>query len=250
MSEHDFLVNLTKFANGSWPTMRLGHSVGAFDSEYPCANPDGPVDNSDCPDDNPLCECPECTQKFNPFNENSEPTEEEIEESFKSIKECDLIKSSSLGNTAENGGAESWMGCLWKDQNHPSSCNCPCVGENFKKYIEYSRTYSTYWDTKPETPLWRNAQMLLINSQTAIMKLRGDLSLRPGKLITLVNKSPEAPDKPKKYSGAWLVSDISHIIEGSQHNMMIKLIRDSSPIKPEVSEELSLFERILNWLFG
>tara|TARA_Y100000034_G_C6852927_1_gene387157 strand:- start:48 stop:767 length:720 start_codon:yes stop_codon:yes gene_type:complete len=239
MAEHDFLVNLTKFANGSWPIMRLGHSVGAFDDKYPCANPEGPVDNSECSDNDPLCECP-CPE-LNPFNENPEPTEEEIKESFESIKECDYIED-VLGG--------SWKGCIWKDKNHPSSCDCPCVGENFKKYIEYSRTYSTYWDTREETPLWRNAQMLLINSQMSIIKLRGDLSLRPGQLITLVGKSSNTEDKLKRYSGAWLVSDISHVIEGNQHNMMLKLIRDSSPIDPKNTEYVSFFEEVLGWLFG
>ena len=42
MAEHDFLVKLTHFANTAWPTVRLGHSVGAFDDKYPCANPARP----------------------------------------------------------------------------------------------------------------------------------------------------------------------------------------------------------------
>ena len=241
MAEHDFLVNLTTFANKAWPTIRLGHSVGAFDETYPCANPEGPVDNSECGDDNPLCECP-CPE-LNPFNENEEPTNEELAESFKSIKECDLIKNhDDLG--------ESWMGCLWKTQNHPSSCNCPCVGEDFKNYIEYSRTYSTYWDTPKNTPLWRDAQMMLINSQASVINLRGDLSLRPGELISIVNKFPGSEDKPKRYSGRWLVADISHQIEGTEHNMLVKIIRDSNSIDPELSEELGFFESIWNWFFG
>ena len=34
-----------------------------------CANPDGPVDNSECDDDNPLCNCP--CQELNPYLEEN-----------------------------------------------------------------------------------------------------------------------------------------------------------------------------------
>jgi|10_taG_2_1085330.scaffolds.fasta_scaffold05679_2 hypothetical protein len=279
MAKHDFLVKLTHFANTDWPTVRLGHSVGAFDDKYPCANPEGPVDNSGCSDpespdydpNNPLCMCP--CQELNPALHSNlvdfpwyvdiftgfgagaaiwnwlmgnsetvrEPTIEQLKESAESIKECDLIKS-KLG--------ESWMGCLWKTQNHPSSCNCPCVGEDFKKYIEYSRTYSTYWDTPPTTPLWRASQMSLARAQTSVIVVNGDLTLRPGHLIYISAHQAGAMGKTKKFSGRWLVSDISHIIQGMQHKMALKLIRDSSPIDPNKSEldGKSWWEKIWNFI--
>tara|TARA_R100000458_G_C8278487_1_gene254742 strand:+ start:285 stop:1100 length:816 start_codon:yes stop_codon:yes gene_type:complete len=271
MAKHDFLVKLTHFANTEWPSVKLGHSVGAFDDTYPCANPEGPVDNSDCSDDNPLCNCP--CQELNPYKENDlidlpwwsfgvatgivegilnsllgggayeEPTKEQIIESIKSIKECDLIENNPLLG-------ESWMGCLWKDQNHPSSCNCPCVGEDFKKYIEYSRTSATYWDTPTYTPLWRDAQMMLIKSQQAVIMLNGDLTLRPGELINITNKNVGS-DKERRMGGRWLVAEIHHnIIRGGQHKMLITLVRDSSPIDPETSEYLGLFGEIWNWISG
>jgi len=267
MAEYDFLVKLTHFANTSWPSVRVGHSIGAFDEKYPCANPDGPVDNSECPDDDPLCNCP--CQELNPshelidfpwyvdmitgfglgagiwnalFGNNTigEPTKGQLLESTKAIKECDLIES-KLG--------EDWMGCLWKNQDHPSSCNCPCVGENFKDYIEYTRTSATYWDTPTTTPLWRDAQMMLIKSQISTILLQGDLTLRPGELINITNKNPSS-DKERRFSGRWLVADVSHIIYGSQHKMWLTLVRDSSPIDPETSEELGFFASVLSWLFG
>ena len=58
MAKPDFLVKLTKFANTKWPTLRVNHGLEALDMRYPCANPEGPVDNSDCPADDPLCNCP------------------------------------------------------------------------------------------------------------------------------------------------------------------------------------------------
>ena len=32
--------------------------VHAINKKYPCANPQGPVSNIDCPEDDPLCNCP------------------------------------------------------------------------------------------------------------------------------------------------------------------------------------------------
>jgi len=279
MAEHDFLVKLTNFANTSWPSVKLGHSVGAFDDKYPCANPEGPVDNSGCSDpespdydpENPLCMCP--CQELNPFTngdlvdfpwyvdiftgagagaaiwnwfmgneeEVAEPTKEEILDSIESIKECDYIED-VLG--------ESWKGCLWNDQHHPSSCDCPCVGEDFKRYIDYTRTSATYWETPNHTPLWRDAQMMLINSQKSIMLLNGDLSLRPGTILNITNKLVGEDNKERRFAGRWLISDISHTIQGMSHTMLVTLTRDSGPIDPNTSEELGFFESISDFFGG
>ena len=271
MAEHDFLVKLTNFANTAWPTVKLGHSVGAFDDKYPCANPEGPVDNSDCGEENPLCNCP--CQELNPYTNPDlidfpwyldlftgygagagllnwllglsegvqEPTKEQLRESIESIKECDLIESVL---------DSSWKGCLWKNQDHPSSCDCPCVGENFKKYIEYTRTNATYYETPNHTPLWRDAQMMLINSQKSVVMLNGDFSLRPGTLINITNKLVGQDDKERRFAGRWLVSDINHSITGMSHKMMVILTRDSSPIDPNTSEALGFFESLLGGIFG
>jgi hypothetical protein len=277
MAKHDFLVKLTHFANTDWPTVRLGHSVGAFDEQYPCANPEGPVDNSGCSDpesgdydpENPLCLCP--CQELNPHKPENyldvpwyaggmtglaietiwnwlwgddgvkEPTTEQLKEAMESTKECDYIEN-VLGN--------DYLGCLWKNQNHPSSCDCPCVGDKFKEYIEFTRTYATYWNTPHTTPLWRDAQMSLINAQSSVVVLNGDLSLRPGHLIYIAAKQPGAQSKSKKFSGRWLVSDITHQIQGMQHIMYLKLIRDSSPFDPNISESTPWYEKLWNMFFG
>jgi|TARA_R110002110_G_scaffold189528_4_gene397801 hypothetical protein len=224
-----------------------------FESSYPCLNQD-PVDNSDCPEDDPYCNCP--CQELRPDDssvldlwpwlfagvgggwlwgegeDKSEPTTQQIQEAFEETKECVLIEE-VLG--------EEYLGCMWKDSNHPSSCNCPCVGEKFKEYIEYNRTDATYWDTPKTTPLWRNAQMQLINSQKMSMVLNGDLTLRPGKPITIANVTPgdENSDTKKKFTGRWLVSDIEHIITSNSHRMNLVLTRDSTVIDPNTSESLT-----------
>tara|TARA_R110000824_G_scaffold168495_1_gene345487 strand:- start:732 stop:1490 length:759 start_codon:yes stop_codon:yes gene_type:complete len=252
MANADFILKLSSFVNNTWPAVKVGHSINAVDDRYPCANPDGPVDNSECDDDDPLCNCP--CQELKPTREISagilgdysvveeEPTDEELQEALESIKECDLIESELN---------EDWLGCLWNNQDHPSSCNCPCRGEKFGEYMDYTRTYATYWNTPENTPLWRNAQMFLIKAQTAQIVLNGDLSLRPGTLIKIVNKLPGAEDpNTRRFSGRWMVTTISHIIQGESHRMMIGLSRDSSPIEPNESRLLGWFESAWDFFTG
>lgn len=238
MAKADHILKLSSFVNNVWPTIRVGHSIGAIDDKYPCANPDGPVDNSECDEDDPLCNCP--CQELKPTE--PEPTDEELQEALESIKECDYIES-SLG--------EDWLGCIWTDQDHPSSCGCPCRGDNFGEYLDYTRTYATYWNTPENTPLWRDAQMFLINAQTAQIALNGDLSLRPGELIKVINKIPGNDDpNTRRFSGRWMVTTISHVIQNESHRMLIGLSRDSSPVEPNESQILGWFDSVADWLGG
>ena len=246
----DFLYKISSLVDTSWSTLRSGHSVGAYDDRYPCANPDGPVDNSDCPDDEPLCNCP--CQELMPTQDASwwdffgwfdteqteEPTEEEMEEALESIKECEYIES-ALGS--------DYLGCLWNNTDHPCSCDCPCRGEKFGEYLDYTRTYATYWNTPENTPLWREAQMFLINAQTATVVLNGDLSLRPGTLIRIINKMPGV-ERDRRFTGRWLVTSISHMMDNESHRMLIGLSRDSTAVPPDESEILGWFESTLGWL--
>ena len=234
-----FLVNLRKFANVSWPNMRIGHSIWASDPKYPCANPDGPVDNSDCPENEPLCNCP--CQELMPGEGNQwwdiwdwfeddgkEPTDDKLKSLNEGIKECELIES-QLG--------EEYLGCLWNDIDHPSSCDCPCRGEKFNEYIEYTRTHATFWNTPKNTPLWRNAQMQLITAQKASIVVNGDFSIKPGIVINILDNEPEQDGEPKRHSGNWLVIGTEHVINGaSMHRTIITLSRDSSPVDPNTGE--------------
>lgn len=260
MSKKQLVSRLTEFANSSWASSKkitLSHN-GVWD-DYPCANPDGPVDNSDCPEDNPLCNCP--CQELKPDSEEylniinseldsyntdvflllpidmKEPTEQEIKEAEEAIKECELIETNDkLG--------PDYLGCLWDDIEHPSSCNCPCVGSKFGEYLDYTRTYSTYWDTPPQQPLLRNAQMQLITSQSARLTIMGDLTLRPGTLIYVKEPFETELGIEKRVGGRWLVASITHSIGAFPvaHGMVLELIRDTSVFDP--NDDVITFEDI------
>jgi len=229
-------------AQGIVPTTTINHSLFAFVEDRGCVG--GMVDNSECPDDDPLCECPCLNLK--PDNllgsvAGAEPTDDELFEAFKETKECNLIHE-VLG--------ESYLGCFWDSPDHPSSCGCPCVGEDFKKYVEYNQTDATYWNTPKTTPLWRNAQMTLMSSQKMRIILNGDLTLRPGKPITIVNKTPgsDKNDRMQRFTGRWLVTDIEHMITSTSHKMDVILSRDSTGTDPNESEKLGVFESLSNLL--
>jgi len=284
----EYIVKLKKFANEAWPNMRLGHSIWGVDTKYPCANPEGPVDNSDCENNEPFCNCPcqelipDSEEQINRINQEfaeweeglnfvgaeiyrggdipedgeglyqwddaskvtkedlAEPTDEELKELLEGIKECDLIEE-FLG--------EQWLGCLWSDQVNPSSCNCPCVGEQFSEYLEYTRTHATYWDTPKNTGLWRNAQMILLNAQKCVIVLDGDFSLQPGKIVSVLASEP-VPDKPEgewdkhRISGRWLIHGIEHVVSPTTHRMFVVLMRDSCFMDPGEGSTQSWFSRI------
>jgi hypothetical protein len=180
---------------------------------YNCSNPN-PVDNTPCPDDNPLCNCP--CQELRPDRlsmgiTGPEPTFKELKDLEEEIKECTLIED-VLG--------EDWLGCVWGDTKNPLNCNCPCIGKHFLDYLKYSQTYCTFWNTPPERPLYRNAQMMQINTNKIAIKLNGDFTLRPGMKVKLNMGN-------KRYTGIWLVSAINHDIARTKHLMDVLLMRDS-----------------------
>jgi hypothetical protein len=108
------------------------------------------------------------------------------------------------------------------------------LGENFLNYLKYSQTYCSFWETPPERPLLRNAQMMQILSNKIMITVNGDLTLRPGNKIRI-----NVPGK--RYSGYWLVSAINHNMGMLRHRMTITLIRDSESSNPDIrSKELQL----------
>jgi len=258
MKKIQLISKLTEFANTDYVyNKKITHLHGGVWDEYPCANPDGPVDNSDCPEDDDLCNCP--CQELKPDSEEQleiinkeihgedeegnapvwsvspddmkEPTQKEVEEAEESIKECELIKG------AFEGG-EDWLGCIWKDVKHPSSCNCPCVGKKFGEYLGLTRTYATYWDTEPNQPLIRNAQMTLLGSQTVKLHLMPDYTLRPGMFIYIVDQET-ASVKEKKFGGRWLVQGIINHLGGFPvaGAMVVIAVRDTQVQDPNKQGE-------------
>ena len=272
------IVKLKKFANEVWPNMRLGHSIWGVDTKYECANPDGPVDNSDCPEEEPFCNCPcqelipdsesqlnrinaeihgtagpDIDEDGNPIegtegqasamsispDDLKEPTDEELKELLEATKECSFFPDAFGENY------EDWMGCLWNDQENPSSCDCPCVGKKFGDYLEYTRANATYWDTPKYTGMWRNAQMLLLNAQKCVIVIDGDFSLQPGIIISL-NVGEPSPDgtelgewEEHRVSGRWLVHGIEHVVYPTTHRMFVLLMRDSCSIDPNEYTKVS-----------
>ena len=289
-------------------------AIDAFhtlNTKYSCSNPEGPVSNYDCPDDDPLCNCP-CpelqpkTSRVVPFSfvfgnqgffdandgeditgagpeitfaiikdvfdgrdggttlydlismheteteandvlaaggvnagiEYDEPTDTYLNTLFSETKECEQIES-VLG--------EKWLGCDWENPTSSFSCNCPCVGEYYTKYLRFNKTVSTFWDTPPIVPLIAQAQRAALLSQQISITIRGDMSIRPGDLVNLDIISPPSdlkkivgisrkyPQLPQfenniKYNGHWLVSTIRHKFYGtSSHRMELVLVRDGMP---------------------
>ena len=269
MKKVQLISKLTEFANTAYVHSRkITHAHGGVWDEYPCANPDGPVDNCDCPEDDDLCNCP--CQELKPDSEEqverinkekfgelewweepleglldtfgvgrleepitpedlAEPTQKQVQDAEESIKECELIKG-VLG--------EEYLGCLWKDVKHPSSCNCPCVGEKFGEYLGLTRTYATYWDTEPNQPLIRNAQMSLMNSQTVLIHIMPDYTLRPGMCIYIKDQELGL-EQEKKFGGRWLVESITHNIGGFPlaASMAVVGIRDTQVKDPNETGE-------------
>jgi len=260
----DFFTRLSSFANSTWPSMRIGHSVHGYDESTRCSNPDGFVDNSDCPEEEPHCNCPcqelipkketvffdktEKNDKYKVLDEdgndvqsfdnpsdaynwilengtnNPRPTEDEIKETKEALSECDLIE--------EHLGSD-WLGCDWEYPESEINCACPCTNPKFKDYLEYNRTYATYWDTPKHTPLYRNMLMRTIGSKKATMTTYGDFSLKSGDIIKINTELFIETELPNiKYTGKWLVAYIHHIILRGSHLMELGLVRDSNVIEP------------------
>lgn len=167
-----------------------------------------------------------------------EPSDSYLNSLLKSSSECDAIES-KLG--------PSWLGCDWEDPNSPMSCNCPCIGENYTKYLRYNTSIATFWDTPGYVPLIANAHKQSLQSQKIGISIPGDLSIRPGDVIFLdLLDVPHGFDeidkiarkygiitpieKNSKYHGKWMVSSIRHRLYGvSYHKMDLILIRDGLP---------------------
>jgi hypothetical protein len=191
-------------------------------ARFTCANPNGKVENKNCPEENPYCNCP--AQEHMP--EEREPSYLELYQLYNELRECDLIEK-HLG--------EEYLGCVWIDPNNPCSCNCPEIGKKFPEYLEYTKTYATYWDTPKDTPLIRNAQIAQFMSQQVTISVAPNRNIKIGDLIKIVHKKlieDEIRGDAKRFDGYWMVTEVRHIFteESSQH-MQLVLNRDSIPRK-------------------
>jgi len=305
----------------------------AINKKYTCANPDGPVSNFGCPEEDPLCNCPckdlipttvravtmqwaldhiwefssntvmtinmesatneettwvtikgvyedksltesneddqTTTGGNNPtyelfpddaacFHTSQEDAVDEIETAYEETggytmdEPADLYLNTLLKKSSECDAISSefdstWLGCDWNDPNSPMSCDCPCVGENYTKYLRYNTSVSTFWDTPGYVPLIASAQKEALGSQKIGVTIHGDLTIRPGDIIQLdLMDTPHGfeeiekiarkygivteLDKNAKFHGKWMVSTIRHKMYGvAYHKMDLILIRDGLP---------------------
>jgi len=179
---------------------------------YDCVSISGSSDNSGCTSSNPLCNCP-CT------GENGasavplfrEPTDSEMSWAKSTVALC---------------GGSNFDGYLVLDPEAlESSCGVQCHGEYYHSLNQVLRTYSTFWDTPKKVPLYRNALVNLYTTEQAVCIIPGNLKVNAGDFIHLPSDgSPLA----EKYSGGWLISNITHAFASiQQYKMILTLIRDS-----------------------
>lgn len=167
------------------------------------------------------------------FPIDPDPTDDELDDMVLDTKECLKIED-VLG--------EEYLGCLWDEPNSPSSCNCPCIGDKFHEYMEYTKSLATFWDTPPHTPLYRNAQGQLASSQVIQIGMVGNLNLRPGHIIRITIPPEEADPniEEKNLSGKWMIQEITHEMnDPTIYFMRLTLTRDSLLKSPEESEEIT-----------
>ena len=187
-----------------------------------CINPSGSTVSSGCPPENPYCNCP--AQNRKPIE--AEPSYLELYKLEQELKECSLIEE-HLG--------EDWLGCVWSNPDNTASCNCPEIGDKFMKYLEYSRTYATFWNTPPKTPLLRNAQNKLLFSSTIQIKVQANPALKVGDVVALLQPNTVQDDKNqfKRFSGRYLVTSINYVFTGNAIDYYeLTLNRDTPFLNP------------------
>jgi hypothetical protein len=181
-----------------------------------CLNPQGYVDNQDCPDNDPYCNCP----AKNLIPKQAEPSYKQLASAYQTTKECKLI--------SDNLGCD-YLGCMLSDPENVTSCGCPSQGENYPKLLYAIRTNATFYNTPPETPLRRQAQMSLITGQQAVMTIYPNDSLKIGDIITVFRGT--AVDGKDSINGKWMITGITRIFKSINIEIMVvNLARDSTKI--------------------
>lgn len=91
------------------------------------------------------------------------------------------------------------------------------IGPYFKYYKEYSKTYATFWNTPPKTPLYRKAQTALMSAQRVKILVHGNFNIKPGTMINI---------NYHNFGGRWMVYKVQRIITTQKHSMYLYLMRD------------------------
>jgi len=216
--DRNFALQFTVFARQSKRTCK--------DLGLECANPNTPpeITSEGCEPDDPYCNCP--AQDRMPTEK--EPTYLELFRLYQDLSECKLIEQ-HLG--------KDWLGCVWSDPEAPCSCNCPEQGKFFNKYLEYTRTYATFWETDHKVPLLRQAQTELLEAQKMTITIGANDKVKVGSVIQVFAENlPNLKNKFKRISGKWLVSGIEHSFPTLRNYIQkLTLVRDS--VEYDVNEE-------------
>jgi hypothetical protein len=220
--DRNFAMQFTVFAKGNRTCEDLG---------LKCSNQNallnGKVQSAGGCTADPYCNCP----AKNLMPSEPEPTYLELHNLYNEINECTLVQE-YLGS--------DWLGCEFSDFNSSLSCNCPEQGKEFKKYLEYNRTYSTFWNVPKNLPLYRTAQVNQLNSQKVKIRIPPNDKINIGSLVEVIiqNDIPEeTTNQYKKISGKWLVSEIEHLMFGTLgYYMNVTLVRNSLHYDPNLSQ--------------
>lgn len=95
---------------------------------------------------------------------------------------------SDIYSIGPNGGAFAWLPAAaagTAPRYQPSSYDLGDCGKHFAKYVEYSKTNATFWNTPPKTPLYRRAQTALLMYHRIRILVHGDFNIKPGNLINI-----------------------------------------------------------------
>ena len=188
---------------------------------YDCVNINGSVNNAGCPSINSLCKCP-CTG--GDLGASAVPLFREPTD-----REMDWAKTQILGSSELDSDKSGYY--VLDPEAVESSCGVTCHGKDYYSTFRALRTYSTFWDTPKEVPLYRNALVNLYTAQQAVCIVPGNLNLRIGEFINIPS---DGSPLSEEYSGCWLISNIKHAIASLQnYKMILTLIRDSKIDEPE-----------------
>jgi len=198
-----------------------------------CANPkanNNVITVDGCTAD-PYCNCPVKnivpTKDLNGITFEKEPTYLELQKLYNSINECSLIQE-VLG--------KEWLGCEYSDPTSTCSCNCPELGNKFMKYLEYSRTYATFWNCPNDLPLARTAMVSQLQAQRLKIRVAPNGNVVIGSVVEVINANdkPEfTENKYKSISGRWLVYQIDHYMTSTSYLMELHLMRNSLYLNPD-----------------
>ena len=139
-----------------------------------------------------------------------------------------------------------------KDWQNFLDCNGTCVGTDnvvtdTSKSVEYAKycsyAWNRYWSTPKEQPIYRRAQVALIQAQEIEITVPNDMNLSIGNLVAVTMPRSTARQDPtgisseisrvNPVSGRYLVTGIRRVFDGSNTSAMkVRLNRDSLPYDP------------------